>query len=76
MPASGTVTVAHDLGRGAFLEALDAFSAEAESADWAMLYFAGHGIEIGGINYLTRLRLRPTRHVGLRLRSRVHDELW
>jgi uncharacterized caspase-like protein len=21
-------------------------------ADWALIYFAGHGIEMGGVNYL------------------------
>jgi uncharacterized caspase-like protein len=28
------------------------FAAEADGADWALVYFAGHGIEIGGTNYL------------------------
>ena len=25
---------------------------EAEKADWAVVYYAGHGFEIGGVNYL------------------------
>ena len=25
---------------------------EAERADWAVIYYAGHGFEIGGVNYL------------------------
>src|SRR5262249_11492189 len=25
---------------------------DAQTADWAVVYFAGHGMEIGGINYL------------------------
>jgi uncharacterized caspase-like protein len=33
-------------------ERLNAFSAEASQADWAVVYYAGHGIEVNGINYL------------------------
>ena len=32
--------------------ALKAFARKADAADWAIIYFAGHGIEIGGTNYL------------------------
>jgi uncharacterized caspase-like protein len=28
------------------------FAREAEGADWAVVYYAGHGIEMGGVNYL------------------------
>ena len=47
-----SVTVANDLTREKLIDALRIFAAEAEKADWAMVYFAGHGIEIGGVNYL------------------------
>jgi tetratricopeptide (TPR) repeat protein len=47
-----TVTLANDLSRDKFFEALKAFSREAEKADWAVVYYAGHGLEIGGVNYL------------------------
>ena len=47
-----TVTLANDLTRDKFFEALHAFAAEAEKADWAVVYYAGHGMEIGGVNYL------------------------
>ena len=46
------VTLANDLTRDKFFEALHAFAAEAEKADWAVVYYAGHGMEIGGVNYL------------------------
>ena len=46
------VMVANDLTRDKFFETLHAFAAEAEKADWAVVYYAGHGFEIGGINYL------------------------
>jgi tetratricopeptide (TPR) repeat protein len=47
-----TVTLVNDLTRDRLVEALEAFSREAREADWAVVYFAGHGMEIAGINYL------------------------
>jgi uncharacterized caspase-like protein len=41
-----------DLGRDDMLKALRAFRDEADKADWALIYFAGHGIEINRVNYL------------------------
>jgi tetratricopeptide (TPR) repeat protein len=46
------VIVGHDLDRRKLLSTLREFEIEAEKADWAVIYYAGHGIEIGGINYL------------------------
>ena len=47
-----TVTLANDLTRDKFFETLKTFAADAEKADWAVIYYAGHGFEIGGVNYL------------------------
>ena len=47
-----TVISVSDLSRDKFFEALQSFAAEAENADWAVVYYAGHGFEIGGVNYL------------------------
>ncbi|MBR0840022.1 caspase family protein [Bradyrhizobium liaoningense] len=47
-----TVIAVSDLTRDKFFEALQTFAAEAEKADWAVVYYAGHGFEIGGVNYL------------------------
>ena len=47
-----TVTLANDLTHDKFLETLRAFAREAEKADWAVIYYAGHGLEVGGTNYL------------------------
>lgn len=41
-----------DLTRDKFFDALKTFAAEAEKADWAVVYYAGHGFEIGGVDYL------------------------
>jgi sugar lactone lactonase YvrE len=46
------VTIAHDLDRDGMVAALKVFARKADAADWAMVYFAGHGIEVGGTNYL------------------------
>jgi len=47
-----SVKLAVDLDRDGMVKALRAFRAEADSADWALVYFAGHGIEINRANYL------------------------
>jgi tetratricopeptide (TPR) repeat protein len=47
-----TVTLSNDLTRDKFFDALKSFASEAEKADWAVVYYAGHGLEIGGVNYL------------------------
>src|SRR5215472_797187 len=53
-----TVTLANDLTRDKFFETLKSFAAEAEKADWAVVYYAGHGFEIGGVNYLVPVDAR------------------
>jgi tetratricopeptide (TPR) repeat protein len=53
-----TVTLANDLTRDKFFETLRAFANEAEKADWAVVYYAGHGFEIGGVNYLVPVDAR------------------
>ena len=42
----------HDLGIGDMRRALRDFSDEARDADVAIVYYAGHGMEVDGINYL------------------------
>jgi hypothetical protein len=53
-----TVTLSNDLTRDKFFEALKSFAGEAEKADWAVVYYAGHGFEIGGVNYLVPVDAR------------------
>jgi tetratricopeptide (TPR) repeat protein len=47
-----TVQLAEDVDRAAMVKALSSFRDVADNADWALIYFAGHGIEINGANYL------------------------
>jgi hypothetical protein len=46
------VVLANDLTREQFASLLKDFSAMADNAEWAVIYYAGHGIELGGNNYL------------------------
>jgi tetratricopeptide (TPR) repeat protein len=47
-----TVTVLIDAPRADLLEVLHAFAEDAKAADWAVVYYAGHGVEVSGTNYL------------------------
>lgn len=47
-----TVTLAKDASRDSLVNALRDFANVAEKADWAVVYYAGHGIEVNGTNYL------------------------
>lgn len=62
-----SVIVKTDLTREAMIEALRDFAAVADAADWAMVYFSGHGIEMGGANYMLPVdaRLKADRDVDL-----------
>jgi uncharacterized caspase-like protein len=44
--------IAHDLSREELAAVLKEFSNAADSAEWAVIYYAGHGIELGGNNYV------------------------
>jgi tetratricopeptide (TPR) repeat protein len=61
------VIVADDLTKSAMERALIDFSDKAQGADWAVIYYAGHGMEFDGRNYLIPVdaRLTQDRHVGL-----------
>jgi uncharacterized caspase-like protein len=58
-----SVRIVADATRDAMIQALRAFQDEADAADWAVVYYAGHGMEIGGVNYLvpTDARLKVDR---------------
>jgi hypothetical protein len=52
------VRLVNDVTREGLAEALKSFANEADTADWAMIYYAGHGIEVGGMNYLVPVDAR------------------
>lgn len=47
-----TVALSSDLTREKMVDALRTFANDAEKADWAVVYYAGHGMEVAGVNYL------------------------
>jgi tetratricopeptide (TPR) repeat protein len=59
------VIEAYDLDQRGMVDALKTFGDKASEADWAMIFYAGHGIEVGGINYLipTDARLQRDTHI-------------
>ena len=55
-----SVTVMVDLTREQLLDALRAFSMGAATADWAMVYYAGHGVELNGVDFLVPVDAKIT----------------
>jgi tetratricopeptide (TPR) repeat protein len=47
-----TVLEGYDLDKAKLENTLKSFAYKATAANWAVIYYAGHGIEIGGVNYL------------------------
>jgi tetratricopeptide (TPR) repeat protein len=47
-----SVRLVNNMKREQLVAILDRFASEAAGADWAVVYFAGHGMEIGGSNWL------------------------
>ncbi len=53
-----TVTLANNLTRDALIDALRSFADQVAKADWATVYYAGHGMEVAGVNYLIPIDAR------------------
>ena len=55
----------HNLGLQEMTNTLKNFGDLAHDADWAVIFFAGHGIEIGGLNYLMPIdaKIERDKHV-------------
>ncbi len=61
------VAAGTDLSKAAMDQALRAFGRRAEQADVAMVFYAGHGVQVGGRNYLVPVDAAlPTREQDLR----------
>lgn len=60
-----SVTLLDNLSRDGFVSAIKAFQDQADKADWAVIYYAGHGVEMDGTNYLIPVdaRLKTDRDV-------------
>jgi formylglycine-generating enzyme required for sulfatase activity len=62
------VQVANDVDRRGMLTALRDFENRSRGADVALFYFAGHGAQVGGANYLIPV------NAGIRVENDVPDE--
>jgi uncharacterized caspase-like protein len=51
------------------------FARDAETSDWAVIYFAGHGLEMGGINWLAPVDAQFKTDRDVRLEAVSIDEL-
>jgi len=62
-----SVTLKYDLSRDQLATALSEFARVADSADWAAVYYSGHGIEYRGTNYMIPVdaRLKVDRDIDL-----------
>ncbi|MGQ0685955.1 caspase family protein [Bradyrhizobium sp.] len=69
------VTLLRDQTREQMFSALRAFAREAETADWSVVYFAGHGLEMGGINWLVPVDAQFRTDRDVRLEAVSIDEL-
>jgi tetratricopeptide (TPR) repeat protein len=54
----GEVIEGYDLGLGEMRSMLAKLEALAAGADWAVIYYAGHGVEVDGVNYLVPVDAR------------------
>jgi hypothetical protein len=54
------VTLATDKNQSELLDIMDTFSFQAETADLALVYYAGHGVEVQGVNYLVPIDANVT----------------
>lgn len=74
-----SVTEANDLGRSAMFDAVRQFSAAVPAGATALVYYAGHGMQIGGTNYLVPVDMAPTSEAAVALRafplSALHERL-
>ena len=62
-----SVTVKNDLTQQQTVHALRDFASVADTADWAVIYYSGHGIEFNGVNYIVPVdaRLQTDRDIDL-----------
>jgi hypothetical protein len=54
-----TVTLRQDLSLQSMKETLRAFKAQIAGGDDAVFYYSGHGVQLGGSNYLIPVDIRP-----------------
>ena len=69
------VTTEFDVDRVELTEALRAFTRRSAGADVSLVFYAGHGIEMDGVNYLVPVDARLERDVDVRFETVTVDDL-
>ena len=69
------VTIARDVGRTALNEALRAFTRRSAAADVALVFYAGHAMEMDGVNYLLPVDARVERDTDVRYETVTLDDV-
>ena len=69
------VTTLRDADRGALTEALRAFTRESAGADVSLVFYAGHGLEMDGVNYLVPVDARLERDTDVRFEALELDDV-
>ena len=70
------VTTEFDADRVELTEALRAFTRRSAGADVSLVFYAGHGIEMDGVNYLLPVDARLERDVDVRYETVTLDDLF
>ncbi len=63
------VTTVRDADRSAMTEALRVFTRESAGADVSLVFYAGHGLEMDGVNYLVPVDARLERDTDVRFEA-------
>ena len=69
------VTTELDVDRAELTEALRAFTRRSAGADVSLVFYAGHGLELDGVNYLVPVDARLERDVDVRYETVTLDDL-
>lgn len=69
------VTTAFDLDEGAFADALYLYSERAKQAEVSVFYYSGHGMEIGGTNYLIPVDARLRHGLDAKIQGIALDDV-
>ena len=69
------VTVTRDAGRTELNEALRAFTRRSTGTDVALVFYAGHGMEMDGVNYLLPVDARIERDTDVRYETVTLDDV-
>ena len=69
------MTTAQDADRASLNEALRVFTRESVGADMALVFYAGHGLEMDGVNYLVPVDARLERDTDVRFETVALDDV-